>query len=182
MGSEMCIRDRLKVQEAPSGRRGVALILLRPQAFPICAMAPQFTLAEVDFMQQQAAAGHKPPEVLRRMAQRRARRGLAPPDATSVRRVLKGNTHARAKTETRGRKPSLSPGKLSDVECLDEAAAVNPVTGQPSDAEASMVRRRLKVYPFRTRIPKPEPQVPYCGHCFAELVCQYGTPLVHQAA
>ena len=78
-------------------------------------MAPQFTLAEVDFMQQQAAAGHKPPEVLRRMAQRRARRGLAPPDATSVRRVLKGKTHARAKTETRGRKPSLSPGVVQKM-------------------------------------------------------------------
>ena len=103
------IRRRLllKVQELPSSRRGVSFILLRPQAFPNCAMAPQFTLAEVDFMQQQAAAGHKPPEVLRRMAQRRARRGLAPPDATSVRRVLKGKTHARAKTETRGRKPSV---------------------------------------------------------------------------
>ena len=82
----------------------------------------------------------------------------------------------------RGSAPVFVTGKLSDVERLDEAAAVNPVTGQPSDAEASMVRRRLKVYPFRTRIPKPEPQVPYCGHCFAELVCQYGTPLVHQAA
>ena len=64
------IRRRLllKVQELPSIRRGVSLFLLRPQAFPNCAMAAQFTLAEVDFMQQQAAAGHKPPEVLRRMA------------------------------------------------------------------------------------------------------------------
>ena len=55
------------------------------------------------------------------------------------------------------------------------------VTGQPSGAEASIIRRRLKVYPFRTRIPKLEPKSPYCGSCFAELVCQYGTPLVHQA-
>ena len=78
-------------------------------------MAPQFTPAEVEYMQQQAAAGHKPPDVLRRMAQRRARRGLAPPDATSVRRVLKGKTHARAKTETRGRKPSLSPAVVQKM-------------------------------------------------------------------
>ena len=82
----------------------------------------------------------------------------------------------------KGSAPVFVTGKLCDVERLDEAAAVNPVTGQPNDAEASMVRRRLKVYPFRTRIPKPEPQVPYCGHCFAELVCQYGAPPAHQAA
>ena len=78
-------------------------------------MAPQFTPAEVEYMQQQAAAGHKPPDVLRRMAQRRARRGLAPPDATSVRRVLKGKIHARAKTEIRGRKPSLSPAVVQKM-------------------------------------------------------------------
>ena len=60
-------------------------------------------------MQQKAAAGQEPPKELRRMAQRRARRGLAPPHATSVRRVLRGKTHTRAKTETRGCKPSLSP-------------------------------------------------------------------------
>ena len=67
------------------------------------------------------------------------------------------------------------------MERLGEAAAVNGVTGQPNDAEASMIRRHLKVYPCGTRIPKPEPKVPYCSSCFAELVCQYGTPLVHQA-
>ena len=67
------------------------------------------------------------------------------------------------------------------MERLGEAAALNAVTGQPNDAEASMIRRRLKVYPCETRIPKPEPKVPYCSSCFAELVCQYGTPLVHQA-
>ena len=81
----------------------------------------------------------------------------------------------------RGSAPVFITGKLSDVERLDEAAAVNAVAGQPNDAEASMIRRRLKVYPFRTRIPKPEPKVPFCGSCFAELVCQYGTPLLHQA-
>ena len=102
----------LKLQDISSWRRGAPFNSLRPQSFHICPMAPQFTPAEVDYMQQQAAAGHKPPEVLRRMAQRRARRGLAPPDATSVRMVLKGKIHARAKTETRGRKPSLSPAVL----------------------------------------------------------------------
>ena len=63
----------------------------------------------------------------------------------------------------RGPAPVLVTGKLSDVERLGEAAAVNAVTGQPRDAEASMIRRRFKVYPFRTRVPKLEPKVPYCG-------------------
>ena len=105
----------LKLQGISTWRRGVPFIPLRPQSFHICPMAPQFSPADVDYMQQQAAAGHKPPEVLRRMAQRRARRGLAPPDATSVRRVLKGKIHARAKTEIRGRKPSLSPAVVQKM-------------------------------------------------------------------
>ena len=79
----------------------------------------------------------------------------------------------------RGSAPVFVTGKLSDAQRLDEAAAVNAVTGQPRDAEASMIRRRLKVYQFRTRIPNPEPKVPYCGRCFAELVCQYGALPVH---
>eukprot|EP00973_Karenia_brevis_P058042 8080638-Karenia_brevis.AAC.1 len=57
---------------------------------------------------------------------------------------------------------------------LSKYAAINPATGRPADADAAMIHRRLKVYPFLTRIAKPPPGLAFCGRCFAELVLKEG--------
>ena len=72
----------------------------------------------------------------------------------------------------KGTSPIFVTTKLSDIEMLAKYAAIDPQTGRPSDADASMIYRRLKVYPFTTRIPQPPAGMPYCARCFAELVLQ----------
>ena len=55
---------------------------------------------------------------------------------------------------------------------LEKAAADNPRTGQPTDSDASMLLRRLKIYRFTVRLEAPAGQeaVPHCARCFAQLV------------
>ena len=78
-----------------------------------------------------------------------------------------------------GRRARSSPGshartsiKLHDLENLEKAAADNPRAGQPTDSDASMLLRPMKVYRFTVRLAAPERQasVPHCAHCFAQLV------------
>ena len=69
-----------------------------------------------------------------------------------------------------GDAPIFVTTKLKDIEALRVNAADDPATGSPYDAEASMILRRLHVYEFTCRIPKPARTLPYCGHCFAKLV------------
>ena len=69
----------------------------------------------------------------------------------------------------RGSAPIFLTTKLSDLQWLEERGCIDPATGGPYDAEASMVYRRLKVHRFMTRMPKPR-QFSFCGHCFAQLV------------
>jgi len=77
-------------------------------------------------------------------------------------------------SEYRGSAPILATTKLADLKELQRAAQVDPETGEPFDADASMVWRRLKVYEFRTRIPKPQgKRMPFCGSCFARLLLQH---------
>ena len=75
-----------------------------------------------------------------------------------------------------GTAPIFATTKLQDLELLSEKAAPNPETGMPMDGDASMLLRRLKVYSFRHRAPKPQQSVPYCPTCFAKLVLAQGTP------
>ena len=70
----------------------------------------------------------------------------------------------------RGTAPIFVTSKLSDIEQLEKMGAENPRTGAPRDAEASMLLRRLKVYRFTKRIPKPPSGLPFCGHCFSRAV------------
>ena len=69
-----------------------------------------------------------------------------------------------------GDAPIFVTTKLKDIIALRQAAADDPNTGCPRDAEASMILRRLKVYEFNARIAKPSATLKYCGHCFASLV------------
>ena len=81
-------------------------------------MAPQFSPAELDFMQQQAQDNKSPVQIHTALCKQRARKKLAEPDLTTVRRALKGKTFKRSRTETRGKKPKLTP---QAVEKLNKA-------------------------------------------------------------
>ena len=74
------------------------------------------------------------------------------------------------KVVCKGTAPIFITTKLEDMERLAYWAEVNPATGAPWDTEASMLMRRLKVYSFKQRVPKPRQQIPFCKHCFAHLV------------
>ena len=72
--------------------------------------------------------------------------------------------------EYKGTAPIFITCKLSAMKWLEYYAQINPYTGDPWDADASMVMRRLKVYRFTQRVPKPRRQILFCAHCFAKLV------------
>ena len=53
---------------------------------------------------------------------------------------------------------------------FEKLSMIDAETGLACDADAPMIYRRLKVYKFRTRIPKASSRVKYCPACFAQLV------------
>ena len=77
----------------------------------------------------------------------------------------------------KGSAPIFVTCKLPDLDWLERMAAVDPNTGRPWDADASMVLRRLKIYRFGVRMPKPPgPRLPFCARCFAQLVLEQSGP------
>ena len=72
--------------------------------------------------------------------------------------------------EYKGKAPIFITCKLSDLERLEYYAQINPSTGDPWEANASMINRRLKVYRFTQRVAKPREQISFCAHCFAKFV------------
>ena len=60
--------------------------------------------------------------------------------------------------------------KADDMQRLFAVGSIDACAGVPQDANASMLRRRLKVYTFSDPLAKPPSQVPYCAHCFAHLI------------
>ena len=75
-------------------------------------------------------------------------------------------------TKYNGTSPIFATTKLGDVEALTKQAQVDLATGMPGNGDAAMILRRLKVYAFTTRVPKPACRFEYCGRCFAQLVLQ----------
>ena len=72
--------------------------------------------------------------------------------------------------EYKGKAPVFITCKLSDLQWLEHAAQINQATGDPWDADASMVMRRLKVYRFTVRATKPQRQICFCACCFVQLL------------
>ena len=70
----------------------------------------------------------------------------------------------------RGSAPIFVTTKRADLLDLEAWALDRPDSGTPWDANASMLCRRLKVYPFKHRVPKPPTKLKTCGRCFAELL------------
>jgi hypothetical protein len=78
-----------------------------------------------------------------------------------------------------GTAPIFVTTKVADLQKLADLAEDHPTTGRPTNAEASMMMRRLRVYHYDTRIAKPDHAAPFCGRCFAKLVLSRGVPEVH---
>ena len=70
----------------------------------------------------------------------------------------------------KGTAPVFITTKLPDLEKLEYWATVNLATGNPWDADASMMWRRLKVHKFTTKIVKPSSNFSFCAHCFARML------------
>ena len=70
----------------------------------------------------------------------------------------------------KGTAPLFVTTKLEDIDNLAYWAQLIPATDRPWGTEASMLLRRLKVYPFEHRVPKPAQQLPSCKHCFANMI------------
>ena len=69
-----------------------------------------------------------------------------------------------------GSAPIFVTTKLADMEWLESSGEIDASTGKPWDSDASMLLRRLKVYRFTQRVPKPRRTIPYCGRCFSRLI------------
>jgi hypothetical protein len=74
----------------------------------------------------------------------------------------------------KGTAPIFVTTKLSDLKWLESMAGINASTMAPWDADASMLCRRLKVYKFSHRVPKPSSRFTYCARCFADLLVAHG--------
>ena len=66
------------------------------------AMARQLAKKEVDLVHALAEKSKMPIGILARVASLRVRRGIGPPDITSVLRLLRGKTHRVGVVESRG--------------------------------------------------------------------------------
>ena len=74
----------------------------------------------------------------------------------------------------KGSAPIFATCKLPDLEWLERMASVDERTGQPYDADASMLLRKLKIYRFRVRVAKPAAKFPFCARYFAQLLLRHG--------
>ena len=75
----------------------------------------------------------------------------------------------------KGNAPLFVTTKRADLLHLETWALDRPDTGTPWDANASMLCRRLKVYHFTKRVPKPPTTLKTCPRCFAELLLTSST-------
>ena len=75
-----------------------------------------------------------------------------------------------------GSAPIFVTTKRSDLLELEAWALDRPDTGAPWDANASMLWRRLKVYHFTKRIPKPPKALKTCPCCFSQLILSSTRP------
>ena len=74
----------------------------------------------------------------------------------------------------KGTAPIFVTCKLPELQNLEHWAQTDPNTGQPYDADASMILRRLKIFRFANRMKKPPAKFSFCACCFASLVLCYG--------
>ena len=71
-------------------------------------MAPHLTPAELDFIQEKERLGKDALDIYAVLKSRRQKKGIAAPHITNFRKLLKGKTYKRNRTETRGRKTKFT--------------------------------------------------------------------------
>ncbi|MBN70118.1 MAG: hypothetical protein CME32_12675 [Gimesia sp.] len=90
--------------------------LLRSLTLAALAMGKPLTDVEMDSIQKWKADSLTPIGIHTLLVKERKRRRQEGPDLTTVRRFVKGKTHKRSATETRGRKPSLTKTNLKTMD------------------------------------------------------------------
>ena len=70
----------------------------------------------------------------------------------------------------KGSAPIFVTTKLNDLAWSESQASINERTNAPWDADASMLLRRLKVYKYMEKVPKPPARFKYCPRCFVDLL------------
>jgi hypothetical protein len=71
-------------------------------------MAPHLSAKELDFITTCVARSKTPTEVHAAIAKQRARRDMAAPSITNIRKAMRGRTYLRGRVERRGRKRKLN--------------------------------------------------------------------------
>ena len=69
-----------------------------------------------------------------------------------------------------GDAPIFVTTKKKDMKEIETGADIDPETGDPKDPTCSMLYRRLKIYWYNVRAPKPPGTFLNCPHCFAHIV------------
>ena len=72
-------------------------------------MAPHLSFAELDLIAKSAGEQMAPKDIHALISAKRRARKVDPPKIWAVRRAVTGTAHLRDRTETRGRKPKLTP-------------------------------------------------------------------------
>ena len=114
----------------------------------LAAMAPHFTLKELDSMVAWTAASMEPIAIHKRLCAQRKRLKVDPPDLTTVRRAIKGATHKRGGVERRGRRRKLNLRALKKLNSK-RLALYKEVKGEREVGWQEVIRksRVTKVHP-----------------------------------
>ena len=78
-------------------------------------MAPHLCATELNSLHQWLSKGFETPEMLRRIAKQRERRGVEAPKLRQIQRLLQGASFKRGVLETRGRKKKLSSRNIKTL-------------------------------------------------------------------
>jgi hypothetical protein len=134
-------------------------------------MVAHMTAKELEFITKLKSKKMGTPQIHKRLAAQRARRGEELPDITAIRRFLAGTTHKRGAKETRGRKRTYSPAnvrtmnkvrkdlymkgkKKVEVHWQDVITKARVPQAHPSTAAKAFKREGLDV---RARHPREKP-------------------------
>ena len=100
-------------------------------------MAPHLSFAELDLIAKAAGEQKAPKDIHALISAKRRARKVDPPKIWAVRRAVKGTTHLRDRTETRGRKPKMTP------EVVRRCIRVRKQLARRANADYEVTRRMV---------------------------------------
>ena len=112
-------------------------------------MAPHLNAKEIDFIHDRAKKGDTPLTIHAKLSKLRARKNVASPDITNVRKALKGQTYRRSKIEARGRKRVLKKKHVLKVNSTRNKL-IKEAQGEREVGWSEIIRK--------SRVPKVSPQ------------------------